>query len=75
MDDLEVILLEERLPDGWESRILAPMGLTILTFNLTVLRVERGTDEEKFIADRKAALEANGSKDPAETAAAAETLS
>ncbi|TFK28336.1 Cloroperoxidase [Coprinopsis marcescibilis] len=73
VDDLETILLEERLPDGWESRILAPMGLTVITFNLTVLRVERGIDEEKFIADREAA--GATPKDPAETAAAAETLS
>ncbi|KAG5643526.1 hypothetical protein DXG03_000718 [Asterophora parasitica] len=46
--DLETVLLEERLPDGWESRIREPKGLTILTFNKTVLKVEKGIDESKF---------------------------
>jgi len=55
VDDLEAMLLDERIPDGWESRILEPMGLTIIAFNLTVAKVEGGIDEEKFIADRAAA--------------------
>jgi len=41
--DLETILIEERLPEGWEPRIRAKMGLTILTFNRTVMKVELGT--------------------------------
>lgn len=45
--DLETILIEERIPDGWESRIRERMGLTMATFNRTVLRVELGTDEKK----------------------------
>ena len=45
VDDLKVILKEERLPDGWESRIRAPFGLTLGAFNRTVLRVELGIDE------------------------------
>ena len=48
MKDLEVFLTEERLPDGWESRIKAPHGLTIITFNKTVGAVEKGIDESKF---------------------------
>jgi len=47
VDDLEVILKEERLPDGWESRIRDPWGLTLAAFNRTVFRVELGTDESK----------------------------
>ncbi|KAG6901826.1 hypothetical protein C0995_007533 [Termitomyces sp. Mi166 len=46
--DLETILLEERLPDGWESRVRESQGLTFLTFNKTVVKVERGVDESKF---------------------------
>lgn len=48
MKDLESILIEERLPEGWESRILRRMGLTMATFNFTVLKVERGIDESKY---------------------------
>ncbi|KAH9971537.1 Cloroperoxidase [Lactifluus volemus] len=44
--DLYTFLSEERLPDGWESRVRDQMGLTLLTFNQTVLRVELGIEEE-----------------------------
>ncbi|KAG6810652.1 hypothetical protein H0H92_010915 [Tricholoma furcatifolium] len=47
--DLETILLEERLPEGWESRIRETKGLTLITFNSkTVKKVENGIDESKF---------------------------
>lgn len=45
MDDLKVILKEERLPEGWESRVRNPFGLTLAAFNSTVLGVELGIDE------------------------------
>ncbi|KAH9016836.1 Cloroperoxidase [Lactarius hengduanensis] len=45
-DDIYTFLTEERLPEGWESRIRDQMGLTILAFNRTVFRVELGIDEE-----------------------------
>ncbi|KAH9037421.1 Cloroperoxidase [Lactarius deliciosus] len=45
-DDIYTLLTEERLPEGWESRIRDQMGLTILAFNRTVFRVELGIDEE-----------------------------
>jgi len=45
VEDLEVILKEERLPEGWESRVRNPWGLTFGAFNSTVLRVELGIDE------------------------------
>jgi len=48
VDDLESILVEERIPDGWEPKLRARKGLTLLTFNKTVLRVELGTDEKKY---------------------------
>ncbi|KAH9947757.1 chloroperoxidase-like protein [Amylocystis lapponica] len=44
--DLRPILLEERLPDGWQPRVLHPMGLTIIALQKTVLRVEMGIKEE-----------------------------
>ncbi|KAI0672349.1 chloroperoxidase-like protein [Trametes maxima] len=46
VDDLRVILGEERLPEGWEPRFRRPMGLTILEFNFTVLPVEFSVKEE-----------------------------
>ena len=45
ISDLRPFLLEERIPDGWESRIRSRFGLTFLVFNLTVFRVEFGTKE------------------------------
>jgi hypothetical protein len=46
ISDIYTFLTEERLPEGWESRIRDQMGLTIFTFNRTVLRVELGIEEE-----------------------------
>jgi hypothetical protein len=48
VDDLRTILLEERLPDNWESRVLAPKGLTFLTFNKTVSKVDAGIKNKHF---------------------------
>ena len=47
VDDLEVVLKEERIPDGWEPRIREPWGLTFAAFNRIVFRVELGIDESK----------------------------
>ncbi|TEB32740.1 Cloroperoxidase [Coprinellus micaceus] len=64
IDDLTPFLLEERLPEGWESSVRAPYGLTIITFNLgTILKVERGIDEETFIAQREAQNKSGGVQD------------
>lgn len=62
MKDLEAVLLEERLPEGWESRILKPYGLTIITFNFTVKKVEGGIDEAKYLADKAARAAEEGSE-------------
>ncbi|PBL03128.1 Cloroperoxidase [Armillaria gallica] len=43
VQDLESLLIEERIPNGWESRILSRNGLTFLAFNRTVLKVEHET--------------------------------
>ncbi|KAK0469344.1 Chloroperoxidase, partial [Desarmillaria tabescens] len=37
--DLESFLVEERIPDGWEPKILSRNGLTILGFNRTAMKV------------------------------------
>lgn len=48
VNDLRSVLLDERLPDQWESRVREPYGLTLLAFNRTVLPVEWGIDESKW---------------------------
>jgi len=47
VQDLQSLLVEERIPDRWEPRILARHGLTMTTFNRTVLKVELGINEKK----------------------------
>jgi len=39
-DDLDVILKEERLPEGWQSRVRAKMGLTMASLNITGYKIE-----------------------------------
>ncbi|TFK40381.1 Chloroperoxidase [Crucibulum laeve] len=71
--DLEPILIEERLPEGWESRIRGRMGLTMTTFNKTVLRVELGINEKKYIAENKQNTLAGPNGDSTTALTAAET--
>jgi len=42
VNDLKIWLLEERFPDGWETRLRHRVGLMFMEFNLTVLGVEFG---------------------------------
>ena len=63
VDDLETILIDERLPEGWESRIRKQLGLTITSFNSTVLKVEFGINENKY----KEQLASQATETPAET--------
>jgi len=65
--DLEPILLEERLPEGWESRIRRRMGLTMFTFNFTVGKVEFGVNEKKYLAEKEAAAATSASEAVPET--------
>lgn len=44
--DLATILIEERLPDGWEPRVRDRFGLTFAQFNMTVMPVEMGVQDE-----------------------------
>ena len=46
LSDINTFLAEERLPEGWESRVRDQMGLTFFSFNRTVFGVELGIKEE-----------------------------
>ncbi|RPD61717.1 chloroperoxidase-like protein [Lentinus tigrinus ALCF2SS1-7] len=46
LQDLRTFLTEERFPETWEPRIRHQMGLTMMEFNNTVLKVELGIREE-----------------------------
>ena len=46
LQDIEVFLTEERLPEGWESKVRKPLGLTFAAFNTTVIPLELQTDEK-----------------------------
>lgn len=63
VDDLGALLSEERLPQGWESRIRKPYGLTFFSLNSTILRVEFGVREADWAVDTKRAV---GSQQPVE---------
>lgn len=55
MKDLETILIEERLPEGWESRVRRRYGLTIATLNLGYSGwVEFRVNEKKYLAEKAA---------------------
>lgn len=60
MSDIESILIDERIPDGWESRIRKRNGLTFAAFNPQVYKVERGIDEKKYQAKIAAEAAAAG---------------
>ena len=47
--DLRSILIDERIPGGWESRVRNRWGLTFAKFNLlTVLPLELSISERKY---------------------------
>lgn len=45
VEDLRSVLLYERLPERWESRVRSHFGLTFGAFNSTVFKVKRGVKE------------------------------
>jgi hypothetical protein len=55
VDDLKTVLIEERLPDAWQSRVVTPMGITFITMNSTSLKLERSIDENKYKEQQAAA--------------------
>ena len=40
LKDIEIILTEERIPEGWEPRIRKQYGLTFSAFNTSVIPLE-----------------------------------
>ncbi|KAJ7189749.1 Chloroperoxidase [Mycena pura] len=54
--DLESILRHERIPEGWEPRVIARNGLTFASFNGTVLKVERGIKETPVASEGRDSL-------------------
>ncbi|KAG6382045.1 Chloroperoxidase [Boletus reticuloceps] len=59
VDDLRVILLEDRFPEGWESRVRKPYGLTILTLNCAIFAMEFRVREADWVVDGKQVESAN----------------
>lgn len=51
IDDIRTMLLEERIPEGWESRVRSRFGLTFVAFNKTVLKVSGGIKDVPPSAD------------------------
>jgi hypothetical protein len=47
--DLETLLVEERLREGWEPKVRSRMGLTLGAFNKTVLQVEFGIPKDPAV--------------------------
>ncbi|KIK68251.1 hypothetical protein GYMLUDRAFT_709877 [Collybiopsis luxurians FD-317 M1] len=45
VSDLRPFLIEERIPDGWESSVRSRWGLTFASFNFTVLPLEFRTQK------------------------------
>jgi len=48
--DIRSILIDERIPDKWESRVRSRFGLTFAKFNFTVLPLECSISEKKYRA-------------------------
>ena len=63
VEDIGPFLLEERLPKGWQPRILDRFGLSILNFSKTIVKIELGIEAElgKSLVAGKIAGKANGS--------------
>ncbi|KAG2140651.1 Chloroperoxidase [Suillus clintonianus] len=60
VDDLRSFLLDERIPEGWESRIRQPYGTTIINFNKTTLATEFGVHEKYWAQVAREAAESHG---------------
>ncbi|KAG1877686.1 Chloroperoxidase [Suillus subalutaceus] len=54
VDDLHSFLLNEQLPQGWESRVRDSHGLTLINFNKLALKIELGVHEKDWDASSTA---------------------
>jgi hypothetical protein len=61
--DLQSLLIEERLPEGWESRVRKRFGLTFGEFNWVVLPLEFNISEKKYRAKLASQESAEASQD------------
>jgi len=50
VNDLRSVLIDERFPGGWESRVRSRWGLTFAKFQFTVLPLELSISERKYRA-------------------------
>ncbi|KAG1722647.1 Chloroperoxidase, partial [Suillus paluster] len=57
VDDLHSFLLDERIPEGWESRVRQPYGMTMMNLNRTILRIEFGVHEKDWAEAAREAAE------------------
>ena len=46
--DIASILIDERIPPKWESRVRSRYGLTFAKFNFTVMPLECSISEKKY---------------------------
>ncbi|KAK7049805.1 hypothetical protein VNI00_005235 [Paramarasmius palmivorus] len=53
VDDLRAMLIDERIPEGWESSCQWRKGLTMASFNMTALKVEKTTEKYEKGAAKK----------------------
>ncbi|KAJ3560884.1 heme-thiolate peroxidase [Leucocoprinus birnbaumii] len=56
--DLETWLIQERIPEGWETKVRQRFGITLAQFNITVFGVELGINEKRYIEEKRKAEEA-----------------
>ncbi|KAF8635678.1 hypothetical protein AX15_000304 [Amanita polypyramis BW_CC] len=45
--DIEALLAEERIPEGWEAKVSEPLGLTLTGYGVTVIPLEIQTNEKE----------------------------
>ncbi|KAG1891435.1 Chloroperoxidase [Suillus subluteus] len=60
VDDLHSFLLNEQLPQGWESRVRDSHGLTLINFNKLALKIELGVHEKDWAQVAQEAAEHGG---------------
>jgi hypothetical protein len=66
VDDLKSLLVDERIPEGWESRVRARKGLTFTASLLTIIEIEGNIKVKEYeakIAAEAAALAAFSTED------------
>ncbi|KAG2144106.1 Chloroperoxidase [Suillus bovinus] len=60
VNDLHSFLHDERLPEGWESHIRQPHGMTLMQLNKTILGIELGVHERDWAETAQEAAKCPG---------------